>query len=49
MKKGGKKVTSNLVSTKPLPAVGAQVTESAKVGGIGNTAKNATKTYGKGK
>lgn len=43
MKKGNKS------TTKPLPAAGSQPELSAKIGGIGNTAKNATKSYGKGK
>ena len=43
-----KKVTKQVVSTKPLPGAGAQPELSAKIGGIGNTAKNATKKYGKG-
>ena len=45
-KKGGK-VTSNVVSTGNLPAMGAQPTQSAMVGGVGNTPPNATKNYKK--
>ena len=35
-KSAKKKITPVVVSTKPLEAVGAQVSESAKVGGLGN-------------
>lgn len=44
-----KKVKSQKSVTKPLPAVGSDVERSALIGGVGNTAKNATKSYGKGK
>lgn len=43
-----RKITKQVVSTKPLPAAGAEPQKSALIGGVGNTAKNATKDYGKG-
>jgi hypothetical protein len=36
MKKSTKKLTPRVVSTKPLPAVGSKVEESAKIGGVSN-------------
>lgn len=36
MKKSGKKITPQVVSTKPLQAAGSQPRESALIGGIGN-------------
>lgn len=47
MKKSSKKTTPRVVSTKPMPTVGAQVTESALVGGVGN--KKEPINYKKGK
>ncbi len=35
-KQGKKKITPQVVSSKPWPEATAQVTESAKVGGLGN-------------
>lgn len=46
--KSGKKCTSRVVSTKPLPGAGAQPEKSAKIGGIGNTPRNSTTSYKKG-
>ena len=46
LKKSTKK---NPYSVKPLGGAGAEAEISAKVGGVGNTSKNATKNYGKGK
>lgn len=36
MKKGSKKTTPRVVSTKPLPAAGSQPGMSAMIGGVGN-------------
>jgi hypothetical protein len=47
VKKSTKKTTPRVVSTKPLPAVGSQVAESALVGGIGN--RKGAVDYKKGK
>jgi hypothetical protein len=44
-----KKPTPRVVSTKPLAGAGSQPDLSAKIGGIGNTPKDATKNYPKGK
>lgn len=46
MKKSTKK---NPYSVKPLGGAGAEPVESAKIGGVGNTPKNAAQNYKKGK
>lgn len=47
MKKSTKKLTPRVVSTRPLPTIGSQPTESALVGGVGN--KKGPINYKKGK
>ena len=47
--KSSKKITSRVVSTKPLGGAGSEVALSAKIGGVGNTPTNATKNEKKGK
>ena len=48
MKGGKKKLTPQVVSTKPLGGAGDQPELSAKIGGVGNTSQNATKNEKKG-
>jgi hypothetical protein len=43
------KPTKNPISKAELKGAGDQPELSAKIGGIGNTAKNATKDYTRGK
>jgi hypothetical protein len=38
-----------VVSTKPMPSVSTRVPAAAKIGGIGNTATNATRNWRKGR
>jgi hypothetical protein len=47
--KSSKKITSRVVSTKPLGGAGDQPELSAKIGGVGNTSTNAIKNEKKGK